>query len=184
MPPGAKRPINHKFCNYRLAEPFSIARRTLFHRPRISLPSPGGTPLPPGASCTRIPLLPLYRLADLTLLPGAVSVLMQYWFWSITLRILPSHPSSIHYTPSSGRGTVHLDETLPLSLSTTTLHKIITSQGTHPWMGVILIFPNSNCPYSKTLFQAVPWTQATKLLNTHIRKISSTSQAFLELVNS
>jgi len=156
VPPGAKRPINHEFCNYRLAEPFlspggRCSRDHEFPRHRLAEP-----PLPPGASCTRTPLLPLYRLADLTLSPGAVSVLMQYLFWSITLRILPSQPSSIHYTPSSGHGTVHLDETLPLSLSTTTLHKIITSQGTHPWLGVILIFPNSNCPYSKTLFQAVP----------------------------
>ena len=110
----------------------SIARRTLFQRPRISSPSPGETPLPSGASCTRAPMLPLYRLADLTLSPGAVSVLMQYWFWSITLRILPSHPSSIHYTPSSVHGIVHLRETVPLSLSTITLHKIITSQETHP----------------------------------------------------
>jgi len=143
VPPGAKRSINHKFSNYRLAEPFPspsgrCSRGHKFRRHRLA-----GPPLPPGASCTRASLLPLYRLADLTLSPGAVSVLMQYWFWSITLRILPSHPSSIQYTPSSVHGTVHLGETLPLSLSTTTLHKIITSQGTHPWLDVILIFPNS-----------------------------------------
>jgi len=104
---------------------------------------------------------------------------MQYWFWSITLRILPSHPSSIHYTPSSGHGTVHLDDTLPLSLSTTTFPKIITSQGSHPWLGVILIFPNSNCPYSKTLFQAVTWTQATKLLILILERLVQHLRPFL-----
>jgi len=142
---AARRQVPHKSQDLLLPPGgnVSIARRILSQKSRISSPSPGRIPLSPGASCTRTPLLPLYRLADLTLSPGAVSVLMQYWFWSITIRILPSHPSSIHYTPSSMHGTVYLDENLPLPLFTTTLHKIITSQENHKWLGVILIFPNS-----------------------------------------
>jgi len=142
---AAKRQAPHESQSLQLPPGGTVptARRMLFQRPRFSSPSPGGTPLSPGASCTRTPLLPLYRLADLTLSPGAVSVLMQYYFWSNTLCILHSHPSSIHYTPSSVYGTVYLYEHLPLSLSTTTPHKIITRQGTHPWLGVIHVFPKS-----------------------------------------
>ena len=121
VPPGTKRLINHKVCNYRLARPFPSPGGRCSRDHEFSPPSPGGIPLPPGASCTRTPLLPLYRLADLVLSPGAVSVLMQYWFWSITLCILPSHPSLVHYTPNSVQGMVHLGETVPLSHSITTL---------------------------------------------------------------
>jgi len=80
------------------------ARRTLFQEPRFSRFRLAETfrrqaPLAPDS------LLPRYRLADLALSPGVVSVLMQYWSRSGTLRTLISHPSTTLYTSNSAHDT-------------------------------------------------------------------------------
>ncbi|QCD87459.1 hypothetical protein DEO72_LG3g1995 [Vigna unguiculata] len=93
---AARRQAPHKspFQQLPTGGTVSIARRTLLQRPRISSPSPGGTPLPPGASYTRTPLLSLYRLADLTLSPGAY--LCSTGFGQLLFASCPhTHPQSI-----------------------------------------------------------------------------------------
>jgi len=87
VPPGAKHLKNHQILPPPPRRTPFVARRTLIQMSRIFSLSLGGNFLPPGASCTMIPLFPHYRLAGAIPPPGAAPVIYLYWFFVILVQV-------------------------------------------------------------------------------------------------